>query len=191
MYTATALVALLFLQTSPLVLENDYVQVFKNSAPCAEAGPSCGERIVVALGSVEVVGQKLARGDIKVFNKGERYSPPKGGDYVEVNMKPVRPPVKTTSETIEPLKNKPLYNGERFRVFQEQLDPGDTSPRHSHNQRVVITINATRVQQWPDGQPERIGDLVPDHISFNQPVIHVSKCVGTNPIRNIIIELKP
>jgi len=187
----TALVALLFLQASPLALENDFVQVFKNSAPCAAAGPSCGERIVVALGSVELGGQKMGRGDIRVFKTGERYSPPQGGDYVEVVMKPVRPKVMTASVKIPPQKNKLLYEGERFFVFDENLEPGDTSARHSHNQRVVVTINETRLQQWPDGQPERIRDLVPDTVAFNEPVIHVSKNVGKNPLRNIVIELKP
>ena len=77
------LAALLFLQAVPAspLLENDFVRVFKNSAPCAAAAASCGERVVVALGSVEVNGQKMERGDIKVFKTGERYSPPKSGDY--------------------------------------------------------------------------------------------------------------
>src|SRR5579872_1985322 len=48
-----ALLLLQAIQTSPL-LENDYVRVFKNSAPCAMAAPSCGERVLVALGPIEV-----------------------------------------------------------------------------------------------------------------------------------------
>jgi len=53
------LAALLLLQatlTGPVV-DNEYVRVFKNSAPCASASASCGERVVVALGSMELNGQ--------------------------------------------------------------------------------------------------------------------------------------
>ncbi len=48
------LAALLLLQAMPAapLVENEFVRVFKNSAPCAAAAPSCGQRVVVALGSV-------------------------------------------------------------------------------------------------------------------------------------------
>ena len=186
-----ALMALLFLQATPAAFENDYVQVFKNSAPCAAAGPSCGERIIVALGTVVFGGRQMGRGDIQVFKTGERYSSPKGGDYVEVVMKPVRPKVKTSSVTIPPDKNSMLYDGERFFVFEEKLQPGDTRARHSHNQRLVISLNETRLQQWPDGKPEIFLDQIPNNILFNEPTVHVSKNVGKNPLRGIVIELKP
>jgi hypothetical protein len=69
----TNLLALLFLlqamATGPLV-DNDYVRVFKNSAPCATGEAACGERVLVALGPVEVNGQQLQRGEIKVFPSG-------------------------------------------------------------------------------------------------------------------------
>ena len=186
-----ALLALLLLQAPSPVLENDFVQVFKNSAPCAAAGPTCGERIIVALGPVEFGGRKMGRGDIKVFKKGERYSPPVGGDYVEVVMKPVRPAVKTPPVAIPPEKNSILYQGERFFIFEEKLQPGDTRARHSHAQRLIIVLNATQLQQWPEGQPELIAEEIPDDIHFSQPVVHITKTVGKIPLRNIVIELKP
>ena len=89
------LVALLFAQArqaSPL-LDNDFVQVFRNNAPCAAAALSCGERVIVALGPVELSGQKMERGDIKAFKMGERYSPPQRGEYLEVTVKPAHPKV--------------------------------------------------------------------------------------------------
>ena len=89
------LLALFFfqaIQAGPLV-ENDYVRVFKNSGPCAAAAASCGERVVVALGSIELNGKKMERGDIKVFKTGERYSPPTSGDFLEVAIKPTHPKV--------------------------------------------------------------------------------------------------
>jgi hypothetical protein len=69
--------AVLILQASPRpVLENEFVKMFKNDAPCATAEPSCGERIVVALGPLELDGKRMNRGDFKVFGRSERYTPP-------------------------------------------------------------------------------------------------------------------
>jgi hypothetical protein len=55
---------------------------------------------------------------------------------------------------------------------------------------VVVVINRTRLQQWPDGAPELFRDQVPDDVRFNPPVVHVVKTVGDQPLRNIVIELK-
>ena len=66
-------------------------------------------------------------------------------------------------------------------VFEEKLEPGDTRERQSHSQRVVIVINETRLQQWPEGSLEIFKDQVPDTIKFNEPVIHVVKNVGGKP----------
>jgi len=185
------LAVLLLFQASP-AFENEFVQVFKNSAPCASAGPTCAERIIVALGSVDFNGKKLSRGDIHVFAKGEKYVAPKGGDFLEVVMRPTRPPVKTSPVKIAPDKNTILYDGQRFFIFEEKLPVGDTRERHSHNQRLVVTVNETKLQQWVDGQADPIfRDSIPDNIGFNQPVVHVTKNIGKNPMRNIVIELKP
>src|SRR6195256_1195676 len=108
------LAALLFFQTLPQspVLENDFVRVFRNSAPCAGGAASCGERVVVALGSVEVSGQKMERGDVKVFKTGEKYSPPKSGEYLEVVIKPEHPKViAPNTETPPAPDNRILYDG--------------------------------------------------------------------------------
>jgi hypothetical protein len=56
---------------------------------------------------------------------------------------------------------------------------------------VVIVLNQTRLQQWPDGQPEMFRDQIPDDVRFNPPVVHVVKTVGDKPLRNIVIEFKP
>jgi hypothetical protein len=173
------------------VLENDYVQVFRNSAPCAAAGPSCGERVLVALGPLELARQKMKRGDFKVFKQGERYTAPNGGDFAEVMLKPAHPKVKTPPVSIAPDKNSLLYDGPTFFIYEENLQPGDTRVRHSHNQRVGILLNETRLQQWPEGQPEFFKDIVPDAIQFFEPVVHVIKNVGKNPLRNWVLEFKP
>ena len=187
------LAALLFFQTlstSPL-LENDFVRVFRNSAPCAAGAASCGDRIVVALGSVEVSGQKMERGDVKIFKTGEKYAPPKSGEYLEVVIKPGHPKVMAPSAgTPPPPGNKVLYDGKEFTIFEEKMQPGEISSSHSHNQRVAIFLNRTQVQQWTDGKSET-RELVPDLVTFRPAVVHISKDVGDVPIRNILIEFKP
>jgi len=188
-----ALAAFLLLQagSGTPVIDNEFVRVFKNSAPCAAPGPLCGERVIVALGAIQAGGQKMERGAVKVFKTGEKYSAPTGGDYVEVAWKPNRPKATPPPAAIEPEKNSVVYDSERFYVFNELLQPGDTRPRHSHSQRVVVRLNATRLQQWPDGAPEVFRDQVPDSISFNEPAVHIVKNVGAKPLHNIVIELKP
>ena len=187
------LAALLFFQTlstSP-VLENDFVRVFRNSAPCASGAASCGDRVVVALGSMEVSGQKMGRGDVKVFKTGEKYSPPKSGEYLEVVIKPGHPKVMAPSAGAPPPPgNKVLYDGKEFTIFEEKMQPGEISSSHSHNQRVAIFLNRTQVQQWTDGKSET-RELVPDLVIFRPAVVHISKDVGTVPIRNLLIEFKP
>jgi hypothetical protein len=61
----------------------------------------------------------------------------------------------------------------------------------THSQRVVIQLNKTRLQQWPDGEAEVQRDIVPDGVTFNPPVIHVVKNVSDLPLRGIVIELEP
>ena len=158
------------------------MRVTRNAAPCAGGGAACGQRVLVTLGGGE-------RGRVRVFSPSERYTPP-AGDYLEVSVKPERPPVKAPPVDIAPDKNAILYDGDDFFVFEEKLDPGDTRARHSHRERVVIVINRTRLQQWPDGAPELFRDQVPDDVRFNPPVVHVVKTIGDRPLRNIVIEFK-
>jgi hypothetical protein len=126
-----------------------------------------------------------------VFKPGESYDAPTGGSFFEVNIKPNHPPVQSPGEIIPPEKNAIRYDGQRFFIFEERLAPGDTRARHSHSQRVVMQLNATRLQQWPDGGSEVFVDTVPDRPTFNPPVIHKVKNVGAAPLRGIVIEFKP
>ncbi len=187
------LVAVLLLQAmqaSPVV-DNDFVRVFKNSAPCATGAAPCGERIVVALGSVEVNGKRMERGEVKAFKAGQRYSPPKAGDFLEVSIKPQHPKVAAPAPGTPPAPgNKVLYDGKDVTVFEEKMQPGEYSAPHSHNLRLAIFLNDTLVQQWTDGKDET-RELVPDTVMWRPAVVHASKDVGTIPIRNILIEFKP
>jgi len=189
----TILAALLLFQAVPAtpLVENDFVRVFKNSAPCAAAAASCGERVLVALGSIEVNGKKMERGDIKVFKTGERYSPPTSGNFLEVSIKPTHPKAMVPERgTPPPPGNKILYDGKDFTVFEEKMQPDEYSAPHSHNVRLAIFLNDTLVEQWTNGKDET-RELVPDLVTWRPAVVHASKDVGKVPIRNLLIEFKP
>lgn len=191
----TLILALWLLQANPVTLENDYVRVSRNAAPCASATvPGCGDRVIVALSDVVLRSgssqRRLARGDIAVFPVGESYEPPPAGAFFEVAIKGNHPPGESPGKSIPPEKNAMLYDAPRFFVFEERLGVGDTRPRHTHSQRVVIQLNPTRLQQWPEGEAEIIRDIVPDRVTFNPPVIHTVKNVGDKPLRGIVIEFK-
>ncbi|MGQ0639218.1 MAG: hypothetical protein ACT4P6_00365 [Gemmatimonadaceae bacterium] len=186
---------LLLLQSQAVVLDNDFVRVTRDAAPCAPAASApCGDRVIVALSNLLLrVGSEtraLSRGGIAVFAAGESHQPPTGGHYFEVAVKPKHPPVISLSENIPPAKNAVLHDGARLFIFEERLEVGDTRARHSHRQRVVIQLNRTRLLQWPDGQAAITREIVPDTAAFNPAVIHAVKNVGDLPLRGIVIELK-
>ncbi|HYL18765.1 MAG TPA: hypothetical protein VEV20_08785, partial [Burkholderiales bacterium] len=137
------------LSANQIALDNDYVRVTRDVAPCASAAePECGDRVIVALGDIELANRKMARGDTAVFKTGETYEPPTGGPYFEVTIKPDHPPVRSPAEIIPPEKNAMRFEGAGFFIFEEKLAPGDTRARHSHSQRVVIQLNRTKLEQW-------------------------------------------
>jgi hypothetical protein len=187
------LTALLFFQTLPgtPVVDNDFVRVFRNQAPCAAGAASCGARVMVALGPIEVGGQKMKRGEVKGFKAGERYTPPTTGEYLEVVIKPSHPKVMapTAGTPAEP-DNKILYDGKDFFVAAEIMQPGELSTQHSHNLRIAINLNKTQVEQWTDGKDET-RELVPDTVAWRPAVVHISKDVGKIPISNLLIEFRP
>ncbi|HTS55507.1 MAG TPA: hypothetical protein VMH26_19730 [Burkholderiales bacterium] len=184
------------LTADQIALDNEYVRVTRDVAPCAAAtAPDCGHRVIVALGDIWLASgmsrRAMTRGDVAVFQPGESYEPPSGGAFLEIAIKPHHPPVQSPSEIIPAEKNAMRYDGDEFFVFEEKLAPGETRARHSHSQRVVMQLNRTRLQQWLDGQPPIFVETVPERVSFNPPVIHVVKNVGDTPLRGIVIEFKP
>lgn len=187
------LLALVLLQAMPgtPLLDNEFVRVFKNSAPCAAAAAPCGERIVLALGPVEVNGRKMERGEIQAFRPGERFMPPANGNFLEVEIKPTHPKVLPPAPgTPPPPGNKVLYDGKDFTVFAEKMTPGEYAAPHSHNVRLAVFLNDTMVEQWTNGKDET-RELVPDVVMWRPAVVHASKDVGKVPISNILIEFKP
>ena len=178
---------------SPVALDNEFVHVARDSTPCGVAStPGCEDRVIVAYGAVEVLsGNKrrlLHKGQVAVFQKGESYTVT-GTHYFEVAIKPDHPPVKSPAEMIAASKNKPLYDGPRFFIYEERLAPGDTRPRHSHSQRVEIRLNiGPLLDQWLDPPAKPI---LPSIVNFRQAGIHTTKNIGDMALRNLIVEFKP
>jgi hypothetical protein len=184
------------LSANVVALDNDYVLVTRDAVQCASADdPEFSDHIIVALGDIEVsasdTGHRMVRGDIAVFKSGESFGLSPGASFFEVSIKTNHPRVESPPEIIPPEKNAMRYDGDDYFIFEEKLAPGDTRARHSHSQRVVMQLNRTRLQQWPDGKSEVLVETFPDRVTFNPPVIHTVKNIGDGPLRGIIIEFKP
>jgi hypothetical protein len=183
-----------FVAANVVALDNEYVVVTRDAAPFAAAHAGFAERVIVALGDIELTAsgtrKKLVRGDVAVFPADEEYEPPTSGSFFEVAIRSAHPPVQSPPEIIAPEKNAMRYDGAGFFVFEEKLAPGETRARHSHSQRVVMQLNRTKLQQWPDNAAPVLVETIPERVSFNPPVIHVVKNVGEVPLRGIIIEFK-
>jgi hypothetical protein len=177
-----------------VALDNPYVRVSENAAPCAAAAtPGCGDRVIVAMGTTDVlvgtIRRALTRGEIVVFKKGESYPPPVG-QFFEVAIKPDHPPVKGPPETIMAAKNIIVYDSDQYFIYEERLAVGDRRDRHSHAQRVEIRINqGPRLVQIIDGRDTPLQP--PPVVNFREPIIHVTTNVGDMPLWNFILEFKP
>ncbi|HEX7811358.1 MAG TPA: hypothetical protein VF460_05575 [Burkholderiales bacterium] len=186
--------ALALLAATP-ALDNDFVLVTRDRTVCAAPAPNCGVRVIVALEDVALESgssrQRLGRGDVAVFGATDSYAIAQDSGFFEVVIKSGHPRAIAPAERIEPEKNALRHDGGDFFIFEEKLEPGDTRARHSHSQRVVIQLNRTRLQQWPDGAPEIFVETVPERPTFSPPVIHKVRNVGDAPLRGIVIEFKP
>ena len=106
-------------------------------------------------------------------------------------IKPGHPPVKAPPELISAPKNLLVFEGAKFFIYEERLDPGDTRARHSHSQRVEIRLNQgpmLQQQVWRDGQ---VSYMEPGIVNWREPVIHEVTNVGDLPLRNFILEFIP
>src|SRR3982074_674498 len=87
------LIAFPALAQTPVALENDYVRVSQDSAPCATPTPGpCEGRVILAMGDRPLNSGAAARSmpcaQIVLFQSGVCYDPPAGGAYFEVAVKP-------------------------------------------------------------------------------------------------------
>jgi hypothetical protein len=177
-------------------LENEYVRVSRNSAPCAKAAAgTCEDRVILAMAELALTAdgktRQMKRAEVAVFSAGQSYTMPAGGGYFEIAVKPGHPPVKAPAERIAAPKNLALFTGKTFFIYEEILPAGETRTRHSHSQRVEIRINSgpmLRQQVWRDGGVVR---TEPTIVNWREPVIHIVHNIGDMPLRNFILEFIP
>lgn len=178
------------------VLENDYVLVSRNIAPCAIASEGkCEDRVVLAMGdlALTVGGKKreMKRAEIAVFGAKQSYEVAVGSPLFEIAIKPKHPPIRAPEERIAASANLAVHQGKDFFMYEEILPVGQTRPRHSHAQRVEIRLNhgpMLRQQVWRDG---KMVETEPVIVNWREPVIHVVHNIGDLPLRNFILEFIP
>ena len=184
------------MQYDRTALDNPYVTVSRDTAPCAKAeAGKCEDRVLLAMGDVEIATgarkRKLKRGQIAIFKAGESYEPPAAGNYYEVAIKPGHPAIKSPPELIPPPKNLIVHQGGKFFIYEERLAVGDTRPRHSHSQRVEIRLsNGPMLHQWVWKGAE-VAESEPSRVNWREPVIHEVRNIGDAPLRNFILEFMP
>ncbi len=180
-----------------IVLENDFVRVMKNATvKTATDAETFGKRIIVALSKLKF----KSRDEFRTIERGafvvllpEESVDIKKGEFFEVAFKKIHPQPKGPELWLEPQKNSIVYEDELFRVFEEQLAPGDTRELHSHAQRVVVRLNKVQLTD-PRINPIGVageGIQIPNTVKFAEPMVHVVKNLSTDtPLFNIIIEFK-
>src|SRR5690349_22287362 len=103
-----------FVAVNLTAIDNDYVVVTRDAAPYAQVHAGIAERVIVALGDLELddhgTRRQLARGDIAVFGPEDAYQAP-NGSFLEVAIKATHPPVQSPPEIIAPEKNALRYDG--------------------------------------------------------------------------------
>lgn len=177
-------------------LDNAYVTVSRDSAPCAKAeAGKCEDRVVLAMGDIAIVsgGRKrdLKRGQVAIFKAGDSYDAPTGGPYFEVAIKPGHPPVKSPPENIPPPKNVIVHENAKYFIYEEILAVGDIRSRHTHSQRVEIRLNSGPVlHQWI-WSGDKINELHPSAVNWREANIHEVRNIGDMPLRNFILEFMP
>jgi hypothetical protein len=177
-------------------LENDYVLVSRNIAPCATTtAGKCEDRVILAMGELTLAsaGKKrvMKRAEIAVFGAGQSYEVAVGSPFFEIAIKPKHPPIRAPAERIAAPANLAVHQGKSFFIYEEILPVGQTRPRHSHAQRVEIRLNhgpMLRQQVWRDG---KMVETEPQIVNWREPVIHVVHNIGDLPLRNFILEFIP
>ena len=184
------------MKIEPVALDNAYVRVNRNAATCAVAkSGTCEDRVILAMGNIEVQSagktRKMKRGDVAVFGADVSFDAPSNGAFYEIVLKPGHPAVKAPTEIIAAPNNKPVFDGPKFFIYEEKLPVGATRERHSHSQRVEIRLNnGPMLHQWvwTDG---RVDESEPGIVNWREPIIHTVHNIGTQPLRNFILEMKP
>jgi hypothetical protein len=176
-------------------LDNPYVIVSRDVAPAAKASSAFEERVLLAMGDIEIAAagqkRKLGHGEMAVFATGESYEVASGDRYYEIAIKADRPPIKTPEVLIPPTGNVVHYRSAKFYIYEEILEVGAMRPRHSHCQRVEIRLsNGPMLHQWI-WQGDAMREMEPSRVNWREPMVHEVRNIGDAPLRNLIMEFLP
>ena len=84
-----------------------------------------------------------------------------------------------------------LLKNERVRVQYDDVRVGETVPMHTHPAYVVYTLAAFRARiRFADGT-QRISARDSGVAYWNAPVTHSVENLGTTPVHNLMVEVKP
>jgi beta-alanine degradation protein BauB len=86
---------------------------------------------------------------------------------------------------------KVLLDNECVRVQYHDVAVGETVPMHSHPNYVVYTLQAFKARIRLKDGTERISERNAGEAYWNPPITHSVENLGTTPIHNLIVELKP
>lgn len=86
---------------------------------------------------------------------------------------------------------KVLLDHECVRVQYHDVAVGETIPMHSHPNYVVYTLEAFRARIRLKDGTERISQRKAGEAYWNEPITHSVENLGTTPVHNLILEMKP
>lgn len=86
---------------------------------------------------------------------------------------------------------KVLLDNEKVRVIQVEFAPGVASEWHSHPAHVVYVLAGGKMEMTEKGKKAVVNELKTGETTYNMPVTHMAKNVGTTTIKLILMELKP
>ncbi len=89
-----------------------------------------------------------------------------------------------------PTGHKILFENERVRILDVQINPGETSEMHNHPASVVYALNSANVVfSFPDGTSREV-KINEGDVTWSEGTTHEVKNIGDTPDRGIIVELK-
>lgn len=86
---------------------------------------------------------------------------------------------------------KVLLENKCVRVQYHDVAVGGTIPMHSHPNYIVYTLRAFKARITLKDGTQRISQRQAGEAYWNAPITHSVQNLGTTPIHNLIVELKP
>lgn len=85
---------------------------------------------------------------------------------------------------------KVLLENEHVRVQFHDVQPGETTPMHSHPAYVAYVFNPYKARFVFADRSIKTAERQPGDVFYSGPVTHAVENLGTTPIHNLIVEIK-